>query len=105
MIHTFFSMIAILGNLQVNHTISLDGIVNTCLTAMLAAVGYGLRRVYFAVTEFFTHIDAISLQLENTSTVVDTHSALLKRAALIAGLEMPKVSQKRRREDRETIPL
>lgn len=98
MLHSLFG-------LTLDKTVHINDIINSVLTLAIVGLGHGLRKVYLSVKSYFAHIEQMGDQIEDTSAVVDIHTEALKRGGLAGGLEMPRVSKQRRREDRETLPI
>lgn len=76
---------------------------NAALTAVVALVGHGMRKIYKAVVEFLDRVDHHEEDLDVGLTMVDTHS----KAMLKAGLLKPPIRSVHRRrytdKDREAL--
>lgn len=85
--------------MQIDPVIHVGDILVAICSGLLGLIGWGLRKMYHASMGFLRRVDGYDERIEDTASVVDVHSDVLKKAGWARGIEMKRVSRKRRQTD------
>lgn len=85
--------------MQIDPIIHVGDILVAICGALLTLIGWGLRKVYYGSMKFLRRVDGYDERIEDTANVVDQHTDVLKQAGWSKGVDLQRVSTRRRRTD------